>query len=59
MKVKVEDKICDGEKELVMVILNDQDKENIKNIHPDCTKYCVFPEEEHLIEEIKEWMKTD
>lgn len=44
MKVKVKDKIYDGEKEPVMVILNEKDKENIKDMHPGCDRYCMFPD---------------
>jgi hypothetical protein len=55
MQVKVGDKIYDGEKEPVMVILADQDKENIKNMRPDNTKYCMFPDT-WTEKEIKKWM---
>jgi len=58
MKVKVRDKIYDGENEPVMVILTDQDRENIKNMVPGATKYCMYPEKFKL-EEIKEFMKTE
>ena len=43
MKVKVGKKVYDGEKEPVMVILTEQDKENIANMLPDAKKYCVYP----------------
>ncbi len=43
MKVKVGDKIYDGKKEPVMAILTDQDKENIANMLPECTRYCIYP----------------
>ena len=55
MKVKVGDTVYDGEKEPVMVILADQDKENIRNMHPECTKYCMYPDDIPQ-EEIKRWM---
>ena len=58
MKVKVKDVIYDGEEEPVMVILTDQDKENIKNMVPGATKYCMYPEN-FKVEEIKEFMKTE
>jgi len=58
MKVKVRNKIYDGEKEPVMVILTDQDRENIKNMVPGATKYCMYPEI-IPIEEIKKFMNTD
>lgn len=44
MKVKVGNRIYDPEVEPVMVILEDQDKENIKNMHPESTKYCMYPD---------------
>ena len=57
MKVKVGEKIYDGEKEPVMVILTNQDKENIKNMIPGATKYCMYPEI-ISVEEIKKFMKS-
>jgi hypothetical protein len=63
MKVKVGNKIYDGEKEPIMVILADGDKENISNMHPDATKYCVYPATEHWTKDdykaIKEWMAKE
>jgi len=44
MKVKVGDKIYDGEKEPIMIILTDKDKENIALMLDDCTKYCQYPD---------------
>jgi len=45
MKVKVGNKVYDGEKEFVMVILDDIDKKNIEEMPEDLTKYCQFPNE--------------
>ena len=56
MKVKVDDKVYSGDKEPVMVILTDQDKENIKNMDPSCTKYCVYPAD-YRPGYIKVWME--
>ena len=56
MKVKICDKIYDDEKQPVMVILTNQDKENIKNMLPHRTKYCMYPIT-ISIEKIKKWMK--
>ena len=39
----------------MMVILTDQDKRNIANMDPGCSKYCVYPEPGDA-EEIKTWM---
>jgi hypothetical protein len=58
MKIKIGDKIYDGEKEPIMVILTQQDKRNIVNMSPECTKYCVYPDN-LAAEEIEFWMKTE
>ncbi len=55
MKVKIGDKIYDGEQEPVMVILSDADKKNIRNMSTECTKYASFPEGLNT-EEIAQWM---
>ena len=44
MIVKVGDRFISGEDEPVMIILTETDKENISNMLPDATKYCVFPD---------------
>ena len=63
MKVKVGNKIYNGNDVPVMVILTDKDKENIKNMAPNCTKYCAYPitakSLEHDRYEIKRWMDED
>jgi hypothetical protein len=43
MKVKIGNKIHDGEKEPVMVILTRQDKWNISHMLEHCAKYAEFP----------------
>jgi len=58
MKVKVGNKIYDGEKEPVMVILTEKDKENIANMLPGCTKYCMFPSNYSLLE-MEKWMEVN
>ena len=63
MKVKIGNKIYDGRKEPVMVILSKGEKEQIANLAPDATKYCVYPSiaewTKNDYKKIKEWMKTD
>lgn len=63
MKVKVGNKIYDGENEPIMVILSQDDKYNITNMHPDATKYCSYPKEEKWLKDdykaIKEWMADE
>jgi len=56
MKVKVGNTIYDGEDLPVMVILTDQDKENIRNMLPECNKYCMYPDSIDPVE-IQEWME--
>ena len=58
MKVKVGNKIYDAENEPIMVILNDNDKENIARMLPDATKYCGYPDD-YDIEEVKKFIKTN
>ena len=45
MKLLVNDRIYDGKKEIVMIQLTDKDKENIKNMNPDCNIYCEYPDD--------------
>lgn len=63
MKVKIGDKIYDGEKEPVMVILSQDEREQIANMRPETTKYCIYPSDEYWIENdferIKSWMNLD
>jgi hypothetical protein len=63
MKVKVGNRIYDGNKEPVMVILTDRDKENIAGmIGTDNCLYCQYPE--NLLwtvgnyRNIKLWMRS-
>lgn len=60
MKVKVGNKVYDGEKEPVMVILSKGEKEQISNMG-DAKKYCIYPDKEKWIandyKKIKKWMK--
>lgn len=44
MKVKVGNKTYDGENKIIMVILDKDDKRNIKNMPKENTKYCAFPD---------------
>ena len=45
MRVKVGDKIYNGDEEPVMVILSDRDKYNISHMSPEATKYLSYPEQ--------------
>lgn len=44
MKVKIGDRVYDGEEQPIMVVLTDADKANIANMAPECSKYAAFPE---------------
>ena len=58
MRVKVGDKIYDGNEQIVMVILNDKDKLNITMMAKECSRYCAYPENYMLNkEQIEKWMK--
>lgn len=43
MKVKVKTKVYDSEEEPIMIVLSEDDKENIRNMLPEETRYCSFP----------------
>jgi hypothetical protein len=58
MKVKVGNIFYNSSVEPVMIILSNQDKENIKNMSPESTKYCAFPDTLNE-ENIKKWMMGD
>lgn len=58
MKVKVGDKIYDGEDEPVMVILTEKDKENIINMADEGTRYCCAPDNSDP-KEIEAWMRAE
>lgn len=44
MKVKIGDLLVDSKDEPVMVVLSEQDKKNIANMRPTCTKYFAGPD---------------
>lgn len=56
MKIKIGNKIYDGEKELIAVYLTDADKKNIKDMHPDCSVYSQFPKEKYPVDEVIEYL---
>lgn len=43
MKVKIGDRIYDSNTEMIMLVLSEEDKNNIKNMEPDATKYVSAP----------------
>jgi len=56
MKVKIGDKVYDGNKEAIMLILNKGEREQIANMHSACTRYCMYPEKKYTVKQIKKWM---
>ena len=44
MKVKIGDKIYDSTLEPIMLIMDDEVKEHISNMHPEAYTYCSCPE---------------
>jgi len=55
MKIKVGDKVYTSADGPIMVILTPEDKKNIAQMLPECTKYAEF--DKTLTEvQIKEWM---
>ena len=63
MKVKVGNKIYDGGEQPVMVILTKGEREQIADMPPEATKYCIYPPLHKWIdneyEGIKKWMEID
>lgn len=58
MKVKVGNKIYDSNDEPIMIILDDQDKENIAKMHKDKKKFISYPSK-MKVDEIRNWAKDD
>ena len=56
MKVKVGDTIFVSDNQPIMVILTDDDKSNIANMDPDCTKYATFQDDWGTQKQMLEWM---
>lgn len=56
MKVKIGNKVYDANEEPVMLILDDVDKKNISNMHPDKNKFVAFPDGMD-IDKVREFMK--
>lgn len=56
MKVKIGNKIFDSNEEPIMLILDDQDKENISNMSKEAHKFCSYPDTIN-VEDIKMFMK--
>jgi hypothetical protein len=55
MKVKIGNKIYDSNKEPIMLILDDKDKENINAMHIDKYKYISYPDNMNY-DDIRNWI---
>lgn len=57
MKVKIGDKIYDGNEVPIMLILNDEEKKLIANMSPTLTKFAVY-QREHFsdVAAVQKWM---
>lgn len=58
MKVKIGDKIYDGDEQPIMIILEDYDKVLISAMSNDNSKYCRFPDGSN-IDDIKKFMEVE
>ncbi len=63
MKVKIKNKIYDTNDEAVMLIFENSDERKkliskLRNMMMSNKKYCMYPDGEYNIEEIKKFMKT-
>lgn len=56
MQVKIGDRTYSSADAPIMVILSAADKENIRNMHPDCTKYAEWDDASMTVEQAEEWM---
>lgn len=54
MKVKIGNKIYDSNDEPIMLIMDEIDKKNIKNMSKESTKFISFPDKMN-VEDIKKW----
>jgi hypothetical protein len=63
MKVKIGNKIYNSDDRPIMVILSEAEKQQIADMRPRESKYCVFPGSREWTKDnhkaIVEWMKTE
>jgi hypothetical protein len=56
MKICFKDKIIDGDKQPIAIILTNQDKDLINRMSPYDHMYCCYPKTAWTEEQIKKWM---
>jgi hypothetical protein len=59
MQIKIGNKIYTAENKPIMIILEPQDIENIRNMVEGANRYCIYPTDKFTEEEIKKWMVED
>lgn len=57
MKVKIDDKVYDGEEVPIMIIVSEGEKKQIGNMPIGMNRYCIYPKNKYSGEEIMEWME--
>jgi len=58
MKVKINSKIYDSDKQPIMLTLSDAEKELIANMAAEAHKFCVYPANSKA-EKIKQFMEDE
>jgi hypothetical protein len=56
MKVVIGEDVYDARDIPILIVLEDDDKENLQNMTPEATKYCAYPDDVPQ-DVIKEWME--
>jgi len=51
MKVKVGNKVYDGEKEPIMIIMSEDEKKQITEMPEGVQRYCIYPDTEEWTKE--------
>ena len=58
MKVKIGNKVYDSEEEPIMIILEEYNKEHIRNMPDHAFRYCEYPDDIDYVE-IEKWMADE
>lgn len=60
MQVKIGNKIYSDSEEPIMLIFTPKDKENIRNMNPECYRFACIPVSSKMSEEqIDKWMEIE
>ena len=55
MRILINGQVYDGKKDIIMVFLNDFDKQNIQNMPADLHIYCEYPGPEEIKEQMDDF----